>query len=358
MTLTPLLAATSGATSDENVSAVSPAVWLAFVAFIIAMLILDLVVHRHSEGDDDEHSHVPPFRTSVIWSVGWTVLAVAFTFVIPLLGEYTGTQATEYLTGYVIERSLSLDNLFVFTILFSFFAVPIYAQRKVLFYGIVGAIVLRAGFILVGGALLDAFHWMIYVFGVFLVITAIRMATHGNEEVDPDKNPVLKLIRRVVPMSDEYEGSKIFTKQNGKRIGTPMLAALAMVATFDVIFAIDSIPAIFAVTEETFIVFAANAFALLGLTSLFFLIAGLLERFHYLSYGLAFILGFVGVKMLLTDVWHMPIWISLVVIIGTLIVAAWASRKWPKKDDGEHPGGPTPPGTPSPRDAEPVRPQG
>ncbi len=357
MTLTPLLAASSGK-SDEAVHAVSPGIWLAFVAFIIAMLVLDLVVHRHSEGDDEEHSHVPPFKQSVIWSIGWTVLAVAFTAVIPLLGEYTGTQATEYLTGYVIERSLSLDNLFVFTILFTFFSVPVYAQRKVLFYGIVGAIVLRAIFILVGGALLDAFHWMIYVFGVFLVITAIRMATHGNEEVDPSTNPILKLIRRVIPMSDEYEGSKIFTKQNGKRIGTPMLAALAMVATFDVIFAIDSIPAIFAVTEETFIVFAANAFALLGLTSLFFLIAGLLERFHYLSYGLAFILGFVGVKMLLSDVWHMPIWISLVVIIGTLLVAAWASRRWPKQDDGEHPGGPTPPGTPSPRDAAPAQPHG
>jgi len=339
MTLTLLASSSSESTGSE----VSPLVWIAFTAFIVAMLILDLVVHRHSEGDSDADSHVPPFRQSVIWSIGWTVLALAFTAVVPLVHDgFGGKQASEFLTGYVIERSLSLDNLFVFTILFGFFSVPLYAQRKVLFYGIIGAIVLRAIFILVGGALLNAFHWMIYVFGAFLVITAIRMATHSDEEVHPESNPILKLIRRVVPMSDSYDGSRIFTRENGKRIGTPMLAALAMVATFDVIFAIDSIPAIFAVTRETFIVFAANAFALLGLTSLFFLIAGLLERFHYLHYGLAFILGFVGIKMLLADVYHMPIGISLGVIVGTLLVAAWASRRWPK-DEGHGQGGEGPP---------------
>ncbi len=340
-----LLAASS---NESTGSDVSPVVWIAFTAFIIAMLVLDLVVHRHSEGDSAEDAHVPPFRQSVIWSIGWTLLAVAFTALIPLVHDgFGGKESGEYLTGYVIERSLSLDNLFVFTILFSFFSVPIYAQRKVLFYGIIGAIVLRAIFILVGGALLNAFHWMIYVFGAFLVITAIRMATHSDEEVHPENNPVLKLIRRVIPMTDRYEGSKIFIRENGKRIGTPMVAALAMVATFDVIFAIDSIPAIFAVTRETFIVFAANAFALLGLTSLFFLIAGLLERFHFLSYGLAFILGFVGIKMLISDVYHMPIGVSLGVIIGTLLIAAWASRRWPK-DEGHGPGdgdGPPPPAT-------------
>ncbi|EHN10781.1 Integral membrane protein TerC [Patulibacter medicamentivorans] len=326
----------ASASTENTGSEVSPVIWIAFTAFIVAMLALDVFVHRHSEGDGEEDSHVPPFRESVIWSIGWTVLAVAFTAVVPLVHDgFGGKQAGEFITGYVIERSLSLDNLFVFTILFGFFSVPLYAQRKVLFYGIIGAIVLRAIFILVGGALLNAFHWMIYVFGAFLVITAIRMATHSEEEVHPENNPILKLIRRVFPLSDSYDGSKIFTIENGKRIGTPMLAALAMVATFDVIFAIDSIPAIFAVTRETFIVFAANAFALLGLTSLFFLIAGLLERFHYLHYGLAFILGFVGIKMLLSDVWHMPIGISLGVIIGTLLVAAWASNRWPKEhDDG------------------------
>jgi len=354
MTLTtPLLAASSS--SESTGSEVSILVWLVFTAFIVAMLVLDLVVHAHSEGDDEEHAHVPPFKQSVIWSIGWTVLALAFTALIPVIHDgFGGKEAGEYITGYVIERSLSLDNLFVFTILFSFFSVPIYAQRKVLFYGIVGAIVLRAIFILVGGALLDTFHWMIYVFGAFLVITAIRMATHSDEEVDPSKNPVLKLIRKVVPMSDEYEGSKIFTKQNGKRIGTPMLAALAMVATFDVIFAIDSIPAIFAVTRETFIVFAANAFALLGLTSLFFLIAGLLQRFHYLNYGLAFILGFVGIKMLITDIWHMPIYVSLIVIIGTLLVSAWASLKWPKDDEDSPGDGGTPGATAGTPTAGPV----
>lgn len=315
-------------------------IWVAFTAFIIAMLVIDLVVHSKSEGTP-ENPHVPSFRSSVVWSIFWTVLALAFTLVLlPWMGS---KHASEYLTGYVIERSLSLDNLFVFTILFSFFAVPIASQRKVLFYGIIGAIILRAIFILVGGTLLETFHWMIYVFGAFLVFTGIRMATHDSEEVDPEKNAVLKLLRRVVPMSDNYDGDKIFTKLDGKRLATPMFAALAMVATFDVIFAIDSIPAIFAVTRDTFIVFAANAFALLGLTSLFFLVAGLLDRFHYLNYGLAFILSFVGAKMLLSEVWHMPIWLSLVVIVGTLLVAAWASKRWPKEEDDDTSSSGTPP---------------
>jgi tellurite resistance protein TerC len=335
-----LLAASSGGAETGNTHPIW--VWAAFTAFIVAMLVLDLVIHSRTEGTPDD-PHTPPFRSTVIWSIFWTLLALAFTLLlIPFMG---GKHASEYITGYVIERSLSLDNLFVFTILFSFFAVPIASQRKVLFYGIIGAIILRAVFILVGGALLETFHWMIYVFGVFLVITGIRMALQDNEEVDPEANPVLKVLRRIVPLSDDYDGDKIFTKANGKRMATPMFAALAMVATFDVVFAIDSIPAIFAVTRDTFIVFAANAFALLGMTSLFFLVAGLLERFHYLSYGLAFILTFVGVKMLLTDVWHMPIWVSLVVIIGTLGDAAWASRKWPKDED---PSDAAPPSTPGP----------
>lgn len=306
-------------------------VWIGFTAFIVAMLALDLVLHSKTEGTADD-PHTPPFRSTVTWSIFWTLLAFAFTgYIAATMG---GREASEYVTGYVIERSLSLDNLFVFTILFSFFAVPIQSQRKVLFYGIIGAIVLRAIFILVGGALLETFSWMIYVFGVFLVITGIRLATSHDSEVDPEANPVLKLLRKVVPITDDYEGEKIFTKRDGKRWATPMFAALAMVATFDVVFAIDSIPAIFAVTQDTFIVFAANAFALLGLTSLFFLVAGLLERFHFLSYGLAFILTFVGVKMLLTDVWHMPPFVSLAVIVLTLLIAAWASRKWPKDEDG------------------------
>ncbi|MEV4419835.1 TerC family protein [Patulibacter sp. NPDC049589] len=317
-------------------------VWIGFTAFIVAMLVLDLVLHSKTEGTPED-PHTPPFRSTVIWSIFWTLLALAFTGYIAL--TMGGREASEYVTGYVIERSLSLDNLFVFTILFSFFAVPIASQRKVLFYGIIGAIVLRAIFILVGGALLDTFSWMIYVFGVFLVITGIRLATSHDTEVDPESNPVLKLLRKVVPMSDDYDRDRIFTMQNGKRLATPMFAALAMVATFDVVFAIDSIPAIFAVTQDTFIVFAANAFALLGLTSLFFLVAGLLERFHFLSYGLAFILTFVGVKMLLTDVWHMPPWVSLLVIVATLGVAAWASQKWPKDEDGDGGDSGTPAGT-------------
>lgn len=342
--MSQFLLASGGATSGSGETH-SIFVWIGFTAFIVAMLVLDLVIHSKTEGTPDD-PHTPPFRSTVIWSIFWTLLALAFTGFIAL--TMGGRESSEYVTGYVIERSLSLDNLFVFTILFSFFAVPIASQRKVLFYGIIGAIVLRAIFILVGGALLDAFSWMIYVFGVFLVITGVRMAFSGDEEVDPESNPILKLLRKVVPLSDDYDGDRIFTKHNGKRLATPMFAALAMVATFDVVFAIDSIPAIFAVTQDTFIVFAANAFALLGMTSLFFLVAGLLERFHYLNYGLAFILTFVGVKMLLTDVWHMPIWISLVVIIGTLLVAAWASRRWPKDEDGHGDGTPSAAGDATP----------
>lgn len=316
-----LLAASSAAPQSGNTHPVW--VWLAFTAFILAMLVLDLVVHAKSEGTP-ENPHVPSFRSSVIWSIFWTLLALAFTLVlIPWMG---GRHASEYITGYVIERSLSLDNLFVFTILFSFFAVPIASQRKVLFYGIIGAIVLRAIFILVGGALLETFHWMIYVFGVFLVVTGIRMATHDNEEVHPESNPVLKLLRKVVPMSDHYDGAKIFTKENGKRIATPMFAALAMVATFDVVFAIDSIPAIFAVTRDTFIVFAANAFALLGLRPLFFLVADLVERLRYLKTALAALLVFIGLKMFAGELfgkigpeYSLP---AIALILGTGVVAS------------------------------------
>jgi TerC family integral membrane protein len=296
---------------------VSVGIWALFCAAIVVLLVVDLLVAGRQKG-------IPPMRHSIGWSVFWLVLAVAFTFV--LMALENGTVAGEYLTGYLIERSLSLDNLFVFALLFTFFAVPDSAQRKVLFWGIIGAIVLRAGFIFAGAALLDAFHWMIYVFGALLVFTGVRMATHDNEEIHPESNPVLRIVRRIVPLSDDYDGDRIVTRLDGKRVATPLLAALIMVATFDVVFAIDSIPAIFAITRDTFVVFAANAFSLLGLMSLYFLLAGLIQKFRYLHYGLAAILVWVGAKMLITDLWHVPTVLSLLVIavcLGIAITLSW-----------------------------------
>jgi tellurite resistance protein TerC len=304
---------------------VSIGIWALFCAVIVVFLLVDLLVAGRTKG-------IPPMRHSIAWSVFWLLLAVAFTFV--LLALENGTAAGEYITGYLIERSLSLDNLFVFALLFTFFAVPDTAQRKVLFWGIIGAIVLRAAFIFAGAALLDAFHWMIYVFGALLVFTGIRMATHDNEEIHPERNPVLRFVRRIVPLSSDYDGDRIVTRRDGRKMATPLLAALVMVATFDVVFAIDSIPAIFAITRDTFIVFAANAFSLLGLMSLYFLLAGLIQRFHYLHYGLAAILVWVGAKMLLSDVWHVPIGLSLAVIALCLTVAITVSwRTAPPADE-------------------------
>jgi tellurite resistance protein TerC len=305
---------------------VSPLIWAVFCVAIVAMLAVDLVMENR-QGDDSNRQSM---RASALWSVFWTAVALAFG---ALYLVWRGPQhAGEYLTGFVLERSLSLDNLFVFAMLFGYFAVPGKAQRKVLFLGIVGAIVLRAVFILAGGALLEAFQWTLYVFGALLVLTGIRMATHDAGEVQPDKNPVLRLVRRVVPMSPEYDGEKIFTRVDGKRLATPLFAALVLVATFDVIFAVDSIPAIFGVTRDTFTVFAANAFSLLGMMSLYFLLAGMADRFRYLNLGLAFVLVFIGVKMLITDLWHVPTVLSLGVIVVSLGVAVLASLRIDRRD--------------------------
>jgi tellurite resistance protein TerC len=299
---------------------VDPLIWIVFCVAILAMLSVDLVLENR-QGSSPRQS----MRASALWSVAWTLVAVAFGVVYLL---WRGPDhAGEYLTGFVLERSLSLDNLFVFAMLFGYFAVPAPAQRKVLFFGIVGAIVLRAGFILAGGALLDAFHWTLYAFGALLVLTGIRMATHDAGEVHPDRNPVLRFVRRLVPMTEDYDRERIFTRRDGRRMATPLFAALVLVATFDVIFAVDSIPAIFGVTRDTFTVFAANAFSLLGMMSLYFLLAGMADRFRYLNLGLAFVLVFIGVKMLITDVWHVPTVLSLGVIVGSLGVAVLASLR-------------------------------
>ena len=290
--------------------------WVAFGAFVVAMLVVDVLGFARG-------TETIGFRRAVDWSIGWTALGVAFGgFMWLWVG---GECAGQYFAGFLIEKSLSVDNLFVFALILSYFAVPAAYQRRVIFWGIVGAIVLRGIFIAAGAALLDAFHFTIYVFGAFLVVTGIRMATHSEVEIHPENNPVLKLLGRMIPLTTAYDGDRMLARENARRVGTPILAAFILVATFDVVFAVDSIPAIFAVTRETFIVYAANAFSLLGLASLYFVLAGLMGKFRYLNLGLAVVLVFVGVKMLLADVYHLNEVVSLSVIVLTLGIAVAAS---------------------------------
>ena len=292
--------------------------WIAFVAFIIAMLGVDLFLHR-------DH-HAVSVREAATWSLVWVVMGTSFGGVIWWLEG--GTLATEYITGYVIEKSLSVDNIFVFALIFSYFAVPLRFQHNVLFWGIFGALVFRAIFIFAGVALLDRFHWMIYVFGAFLVITGIRMFFHKGEDIHPERNPVLMALRRLLPISNDYHDAKFFTVQNGVRMATPLLAVLVVVETTDIIFAVDSIPAILAITQDQFLVFSSNAFAILGLRALYFLLAGVMDRFIYLKTGLAVVLIYVGVKMLLGGIdYHIPTALSLGIIALTLTVAVVASLR-------------------------------
>ncbi|MEX0991240.1 MAG: TerC family protein [Actinomycetota bacterium] len=290
--------------------------WAGFVILILGLLALDLFVfHREA--------HEVSFREATKFSVFWISLGLAFGGVVFLwLGPKAGG---EYLAGYLIEKSLSVDNIFVFALIFTYFAVPNRYQHRVLFWGILGALVFRALFIAGGAALLDRFHWTVYVFGAFLVITGIRMAMHKNDEIHPEKNPVLKIFRRLIPMTPDYRGQKLFVRENLKRLATPLMAVLVLIETTDILFAVDSIPAIFAVTRDPFIVFTSNAFAILGLRALYFMLAGMLNRFVYLKIGLAAVLVFVGVKMLISEWWHVPIWLSLTVIAASIGVSIWLS---------------------------------
>ena len=291
-------------------------IWIAFGAFVVAMLALDLLAFGR-------RGEVVSFRRAVVWSVGWTLLGLAFALV--LWGWQGGAFAEEDLAGFLIEKSLSIDNLFVFALIFAYFNVPAAHQRRVIFWGIVGAIVLRAIFIAAGAALLDAFHFTIYVFGAFLILTGIRMARHSEVEIHPERNPVLRVLGRVLPLTPRFHGDRLTVTEGGRRVATPLFGALVLVATFDVVFAVDSIPAIFAVTRETFLVYAANAFSLLGLAALYFVLAEMMGRFRYLNLGLAVILVFVGGKMLLSDVYKVPVYVSLAVILVTLAAAAIGS---------------------------------
>ena len=321
----PLLAEASGNTLHFASFDVHAWQWAAFIAFIAVLIVADLLlVHRTA--------HEITFREAAIESSVWIAIGVSFTGVV--YWWHGSMAAQEYISGYLIEKSLSIDNVFVWAVIFSYFAVPKAYQFRVLFWGIFGALVLRAIFIFAGIALLQAFEPMLVVFGLVLLYSAWKIAFHDDEEIHPEHNPVLKLVRRVIPSSTEYDGQKLFTMQNAKRVATPLLAVLIMVETTDVIFAVDSIPAILAVSHEQFIVFSSNAFAILGLRSLYFLLNGMHDKFRYLNVGLGLILAFVGVKMITGYFFHFhpPTWASLVVIIVLLAVTMGASLYADKRD--------------------------
>jgi tellurite resistance protein TerC len=301
---------------------ISIGTWAILGAVIVVMLAFDLFVYARG--------HIPSVRENTLWSIGWILVALAFGAV---FWAWQGSEAgSQYLAGYLLERSLSLDNIFVFAVILAYFAVPgEKVQGKVLAWGIMLALGLRLVFILLGAALLDAFHVTFYVFGALLLYTAWKLFRHDDTEIEPEHNPLLKQLRKRVTITDHYDGDKLFTKENGKRVATPLLVVFAVIAITDIVFAVDSIPAIFAITQEPFIVFAANAFALIGLRALYFLLVGLMDRFVYLTQGLSFILAFIGVKMLLVDIWHVPIWISLGVIVVTLALTALLSMRADKK---------------------------
>jgi tellurite resistance protein TerC len=291
--------------------------WIAFIAFIVAMLAVDLFLHRDN--------HAVSVKEAGIWSMVWIIMGTSFGGVIWWLEG--GTLASEYITGYILEKSLSVDNIFVFALIFSYFSVPPKFQHNVLFWGIFGALVFRAIFIFAGVALLEQFHWMIYVFGGFLLFTGVRMLFHDDEEVHPERNPVLKGLRKVFPIARDYDGGRFFTVENGRRMATPLLAVLVVVETTDIIFAVDSIPAILAVTQDQFLVFSSNAFAILGLRALYFLLAGVMDRFIYLRAGLALVLVYVGIKMLISEFYEIPTLVSLGVIAVVLTAAVLMSLR-------------------------------
>jgi len=295
---------------------VSPAWWFAVVGVILGMLAIDLLVfHRDA--------HEVSTREAAAWTLVWIALGLGFGAVVAWrFGLEPGTQ---YLTGYVIEKSLAVDNIFVFAVIFSAFSIPARYQHRVLFWGVIGALVLRALFIAAGIALIEQFHWMIFLLGALLVVTAWRLLTRRGHHPDPSENRAIRWMRRRVRMTDRLDGQRFLTVVDGKRVATPLLAALVAVEVADVVFAVDSIPAVLAVTSDPFLVFSSNAFAILGLRSMYFLLANMLERLELLSVGLAVVLAFVGFKMMLSDVYEIPIVLSLGVIVVVLAISVLAS---------------------------------
>ncbi|MFP8835184.1 TerC family protein [Hydrogenophaga sp. XSHU_21] len=305
--------------------------WVVFVAFVVAALFVDFVVLKK------QGAHEVGVKEALNWSLIWIALSFLFNglfwwAVKDTTGstEIANEKSLEFLTGYLIEKSLAVDNIFVFLMIFTYFAVPPAYQKRVLMIGIIGAIVLRTIMILIGGWLLAQFHWILYVFGAFLILTGVKMWWAAGKEPSLDENPALKLLRKLIPVSKSYDGEKFFTMENGKRIATPLFMVICLVGLTDVIFAVDSIPAIFAITRDPFIVLTSNVFAILGLRAMFFLLQAVASKFHLLNYGLAVILVFIGTKMMLIDIFKIPVAVSLAVVVGILaITMVWSAKTAP-----------------------------
>jgi tellurite resistance protein TerC len=313
--------------------------WIGFLVFVLLMLALDLgVFHRKA--------HIINVREALLWSAFWIMLALLFNILVYYMYEYhwlgIGKQighelggkkaALQFLTGYIVEKSLSLDNIFVIAMIFAYFKVPAIYQHRVLFWGILGALIMRGIMIAAGAALIQRFSWTVYIFGAFLIFTAVKMLIVRHDNLEPDKNPLVKLARRLYPVSKDFDGQRFFTIVNGRQAVTPLFIALLVVESSDVLFAVDSIPAIFAITLDPFIVFTSNVFAILGLRSLYFALAAMIEKFRYLKMSLVFILAYVGVKMLITHHYPIPAWVSLTIIGGILSVGILASVYGGKRD--------------------------
>ncbi|OGX03902.1 MAG: hypothetical protein A3G87_03555 [Omnitrophica bacterium RIFCSPLOWO2_12_FULL_50_11] len=297
--------------------------WILFNLFVVAMLAVDLLlVHKKD--------HKIKIGEALIWSAIWIAVALVFNAGVYFVSGTT--TALQFLTGYILEKSLSVDNLFVFLLIFTFFQVPSLYQHRVLFWGILGALVMRAVFIFCGVALLHTFHWMVYLLGVLLIFTGIHLFFEKDKEVHPEKNPILKLFRKLMPVAPNYHGNKFFIRDQGRIYATPLLIVLLAVETTDIIFAMDSIPAILAITDDPFIVYSSNVFAIIGLRALYFALAGLMQLLHYLHYGLGAILVFVGIKMMISEFYQIPVGIALGVIAGILGISAAASILWPAKE--------------------------
>lgn len=300
----------------------SLSLWVGFNILILVLIAIDLgVLHKKS--------HVISVKEALIWSMGWILISLTFNVGVYFWFGYDS--ALQFLTGYLIEKSLSVDNIFVFAILFSYFKVKPEYQHKVLMWGILGALVMRGALIAIGTALISNFHWVIFVLGAFLVYTGVKMAIQKEISVHPEKNPVVNLAKRFIPMSDDYDGDKFVTRIDGKKIFTPLIVVLMVVEVTDLMFAVDSIPAIFAITTDSFIVYTSNVFAILGLRALYFALSGVLDMFHYLKYGLGMVLSFVGIKMLISEIYVIPIPVALGVVAAILVVSIVVSIMMPAK---------------------------
>jgi tellurite resistance protein TerC len=310
----------------------SPLLWIAFILSVLIALAIDFV------GLNKSGQQTVSFKSAAIWSLVWFSLALAFGGLLwwetanNLGSAVAAEKAAEYFTGYLVEKSLAVDNVFVFLMIFSYFALPIHLQRRVLLYGILGAIILRAVMIFVGGWLLTEFHWLMYVFGAFLVLMGVKMWQGADDDANLEDNKLLKWLKSHIPLAKDYDGEKFFTLENGKRVATPLFLVLVFVELSDVIFAVDSIPAIFAITSDPFIVLTSNIYAILGLRAMYFMLAGVADKFSLLNYGLAIVLVFIGTKMLLLDVFKIPALVSLAVIVSVLAVTMWLSFHKAKKE--------------------------